>query len=233
MYGQDVGYAQTLNWAFGFSLMAPLAVFFLLRAACEMDEAIKRLATRGMLLDEEYAPHPKARQLLSSRWTNIQRSHSVWWLVVSLIGTIASLGEWAVYSMLPLFNLRKAPEAEYDWSVKYIGADLPDRVINSAFSLFVFLQQIWLISLIGYLIFFALSLSALMSDLRTSGRAIRLFPSLERCGKDPRLGYEAFAGMFQFFLLGNLFLYSHFFLRGCLGSTERRAKMRLWDTRAT
>lgn len=210
--GQETGYAQAINWSIGFTLMTPIFAFFLLRSFRELEDLPGRLAGRGMILDSGYSTHPRASQLISARWATMRRTYAPWWLGISLLGLAESIGEWAATSMLPLVGIRTPAEGEFDWSVAHLDGTTIEKVFNGGFSFLVFLQQAWLISLIGFMIFFVLALSALMHDLRRQDRAGRLFPSLDGCGKDARLGFEGFAPLFQFFLLSNLFLYAHFFL---------------------
>jgi hypothetical protein len=210
--GQQVGYAHTLNWFWGFTFAAPLFAFFLLRTANEIEQLPPYLASAEMVLDREHEPNPRAKQLLASSWTRSRSTYAPWWLAISLFGLVFSLGEWLATSALPLFGLRNVAEGEYDWSVKFIDGSRSEQAINAAFSFLAFLQQIWLLALIAYLVFLALAMSGWITDLRAPEKNARLFPSLRRCGADPRLGYERFAPAFQSFLLGGLFLFTHFFL---------------------
>jgi len=211
-YGQSVGYAHTLNWAYGFTILVPLMAFFLLRAFKEMESLPRRIAAEEMLLREDYSPHTAAQQLLASRWTKHRRSHSHWWLGITVVGLLGTVGEWIAYSLLPLARGVPPPEDEWDWSVKLVESSLSDRILNGTFSFLVYLQQAWLISLIALFLFLALAFSALIADLREHRRTARIFPSLRRCGQDSRLGFEQFAPFLQFYLLSGLFLYAQLFL---------------------
>lgn len=209
---QQVGYAHTLNWFWGFTFIAPLFAFFLLRSSNEIERLPLNLAAAEMVLDQDLKPHSRAQQLLASSWTRARSTYAPWWLVIALFGLVFTFGEWLATSALPLFGLREVPEGEYDWSVKFLQGSPWEKTVNATFSFLAFVQQIWLLALIAYLVFLALALSGWITDLRAAGRSGRLFPSLRRCGADPRLGYERFAPVFQSFLLAGLFLYTHFFL---------------------
>lgn len=210
--GQSVGYSSTLNWAIAFTLVTPFFYFFLLRAVREVDRLPRRLADSEMLLDEDLKPHPRAAQVMSARWTAVQKRYASWWLTLSLLGIAQAVGEWIATSVRPLVGRSAPAEFEYDWAVAHIDGNFLERLLNACFSFLVFLQQAWMLSLIAYLIFFVLSVTALVTELRKEGRAVRLFPSVTRSGEDPRLGYQHFSGIFSNFLFAGLFLYTHFFV---------------------
>lgn len=209
---QSVGYSQTLNWAWAFTLIFPVFVFFLFRAAHAADSLPNRLAAVGMLVDENGSPHDRAAKLAASKWTTIKKRHARWWLLVTAVGVLFTTWEWVVYSLLPLISGANPRENEIDWSVKFAqDPSLAARAINAAFSFLVFLQQIVLISMIGYLLYLMLSFSALLSDLRGRG-AVRLVPSVSRCGKDRRLGFEELVAFLIPLLFSIVLMYLHLFL---------------------
>lgn len=209
---QAVGYSQTLNWAWAFTLVFPFFAFFLLRAARAADTIPVRLAALGMLVDENGSPHARAAQVAASRWTTTKKRYAPWWFVITAIGAAVSLWEWAVYSSLPLIKGTSPRENEIDWSVKFTqDASLVERSMNAAFSLLVFFQQIVLVSALGFLLYLMLSFSVLLGDLRESG-AIRLVPGISRCGKDRRLGFEEFVPLLTPLLFSVVLMYLHLFM---------------------
>ena len=210
--GQLAGYSQTLNWAYGFSFVAPLVAFFLLHALREIPTLSSRLASNGMLLKQDLSPHPHGQRLVARKWTELKRTYAGWWLGLTIAGLFGTIGEWLAYSALPLAGLIDPPESEWDWSVKFVDGATHEKILNGIFSLLVFLQQAWLISLIALYVFLALAVSALVTDLRKEKAPARLFPSLKRCGKDLRLGFEAFAPLFSFYLLSGIGIFLHLFL---------------------
>jgi hypothetical protein len=94
--GQSVGYAQTLTWAWGFSVVVPWAAFFLVWAGREADALPGRLAGAGLLLDKDLSVPANAPQQAAARWTTIRRQQSGWWLLVTVVGLLESIGEWLV-----------------------------------------------------------------------------------------------------------------------------------------
>jgi hypothetical protein len=206
------GYGLALNWTFGFTLVAPFFAFFLLISYQSVPDLITRLVQADMLGVREKPAPMSAGAAGLGRWTVARHRTAPWWLGVTIIGVLASTWEWYAYSGGPLLVGRAVQENEIDWSVLLRGADLDHRIVGAAFSFAVFIQQMFLISLIGLMLHFALALSTFVQDLRARGRSVRLVPSTGFEPDDTRRGFQLFSEVFGYFLVANLCLYAHLLL---------------------
>jgi len=207
-----VGYGLSLNWTFGFTLVAPFFAFFLLLAYQSVPELIMRLAEADMLQPKDGSTAANVAPAAQNRWTVARRGTAPWWLTVTVIGILASAWEWYAYSGGPLLVGRAIEERESDWSVLLLNADQTHRVLGAGFSFAVFLQQVFLISLIGLMLHFAIAFSGFVQDLRKPGRAVRLFPSASFQPDDRRRGFQLFSEVLGYFLVANVCLYAHLLL---------------------
>lgn len=210
--GRQVGYVVTLNWSIGFTLVAPFFYYFLLLAYQEAAALPEKLSVAQMLRRSPSEVHPTGAAVVAGKWTSIRRKAAAWWLGISFLGLVESLWEWWVYSGRPLLKGGLPREQEIDWSVKFLDGEALDSQFNSAFSLLVFFQQALLISMIGLLLCMVLAFTLLVRDLRRSGRAVRLFPSVSFETEDNRRGFQVFSRFFQLFLTAGVCLYAHFLL---------------------
>ncbi len=230
--GRQVGYAVSLNWSFGFTLVAPFFYYFLLLAFQEAKDLPTKLAHAGLLRGADLEVHLNGAPVAATRWTTMRRKAAPWWLLISSFGLLESLWEWWVYSGSPLLLGQAPRENEIDWSVKFAGATGLDPKLSAGFSLLIFLQQAVLISMIGFLLWMALSFALWVQDLRRADRAVRLFPSPAFETKDDRRGFQLFSRFFQLFLLAGLCLYAHLLLSRLwnvyLHSTDESAKS-IWE----
>ncbi|MEM7481938.1 MAG: hypothetical protein AAF481_12255 [Acidobacteriota bacterium] len=229
--GREVGYASSLNWAIGFTLIVPLFYFFLLTTLQEMSALGSRLASAGMLLDGELKPHPNGATLATNRWKAMLKRYSLSWMVFSILGLLESLWEWWTYSGGPLWTGDRSGVAEVDWSIKQVGAEAVTAKAAAAFSLVVFLQQALLIAMIALLLHFALAMNALVRDLRQPGRAARLFPSGTYSPDDPRCGFQQFSTVLSHFLLAGACLYSQLLLSRLWNAylhTPEKSALNVW-----
>ena len=229
---RQVGYAVSLNWSFGFLLVAPFFYWFLLLASQEAKDLPTKLARAGLLRGTDLQVHANGAPAAAARWTTIRRSAAPWWLLISLLGLVESLWEWWVYSGAPLLRGDVPRENEIDWSVKFVKGSGLHPAFNAGFSLLVFLQQALLISMIGFLLWLALSFALWVRDLRRTDRAVRLFPSPTFEPEDDRRGFQLFSRFFQLFLLAGVCLYAHFLLSRLwnvyLHSPDEKAKS-IWE----
>lgn len=209
--GKEVGYALTLNWSIGFTIMAPFFYFSLLLAYREVGDLASRLDAAGMLRRIPSEVQSNGASVFAARWTKIRRDYAVWWLAGSLLGFAESMWEWWVYSGSPLLTDATPRENEIDWSVRFIN-DGWNAYANAGFSLLVFFQQVLLISMVTFLLYLAVSFVKLIRESRKQTVSARLFPSVTYEPDDRRRGFQVFSNFLSYFLLAGVFLYAHFLL---------------------
>jgi len=209
--GREVGYALTLNWSIGFTLVVPFYYYFLLLAFQAAGELPARLDAAGMLRKDTETLQPNGAAAVAGRWTRIRNQNAIWWLAGSLLGLAESAWEWWSYSGKPLLHGTTPPDHEIDWSVKFMS-DGWKAYANSGFSLLIFLQQVLLISGVAFLLYMTVCFAQLVRESRRPSLSARLFPSLTYEPDDPRCGFQVFTNFFAYYLVAGVCLYSQFLL---------------------
>lgn len=199
--GKEVGYKYSLNWAYGFTLVAPLFFFFMLSALYEMERSALDLGARGMLVDLRFDPPPQAVKSFGRRWASALEKNAKWALLLTLLGVGYTVYEWWGYSGQPLLSGGVPAEGEWDWSVKFaVAGELADRRANAGFSALVFgLQAVFIFYLMHFVVALASFWRLIRSLVDGSDTTLQLIPDVT--DEDPRRGFQVFKDLTMSVLL--------------------------------
>jgi hypothetical protein len=215
-FDQQVGYYDAVNWSLGFTLVAPVTLFFFLSSFQKTERVITRLSESHMLVDRnlESLSAEDAASTLASKWHRLLNSTERWTLGLSVVGILGSITEWWLFCGRPLLANRidLVAEHEIDWSVAVLkdGHASPiARYTDAGFSLAAFtLQGLFLACLLTFFVFI-FCLCRFVQDLADSRRPPILIPNF--LSDDLRRGFEIFEGITTDVLIAGLCAYGLFY----------------------
>lgn len=202
------GYLLAINWAFNYTIIAPLIIFFVISSIRDSYEIGNLIQEKGMLVNKEFEVIKRSSDIYREVWRKKMYDYEKVAFILSICAILGSVCEWWFYSGAPLLRGVPVPEGEIDWSVKYIDGTRLEKISNAAFSLIVFLMQGFIIAVAFYFITLIAALSVIIPSLQ-KGRHY-LIPDLK--SKDIRLGFEIFENTALSILWTAVFGYAMFYL---------------------
>jgi hypothetical protein len=199
--GKSVGYVTALNWSFGFTLLAPFAIMFVVATAQSFELALEDMRNAGMFVTRSFSP--TSDEEIDSAVADFRSKVAYVLLVGMALGVIEGAVEWYVGSGDALLRGNPKLAAKIDWSV---AATLEPNLVSTPFNAFVGLlaflyQGVFLGFFIGFL--GVLCLAAIwmgrFASPRSGDNGIRLI--VDTRSTDHRCGFEIFDSFFDNMLL--------------------------------
>jgi hypothetical protein len=199
--GKSVGYVTALNWSFGFTLLAPFAIMFVVATAQSFELALRDMHTAGMFVTSSFSR--ASDEAIDSAVADFRSKVACVLLFWVAFGVIEGAVEWYVGSGDALVRGNPELAAKIDWSV---AATFRPNLVSSPFDAFVGLlaflyQGVFLGFFIGFL--GVLCLAAIwigrFASPRSGDNGIRLI--VDTRSTDHRCGFEIFDSFFDNMLL--------------------------------